>query len=544
MSAVKNLIPTVAYFCMEFGLHPDFPIYSGGLGILAGDYLKAAHDEGLPVVGVGILWRKGYTNQYINENGKPYDVSTDYSFDFLKDTGVKVQVQIKNAPVTCKVWMVDNFGNVPLYLLDADLPENKEPWLTHSLYRGSNDDRIAQEMILGIGGVRALRALGIEPDVYHFNEGHAVLAGIELIREEMNQGVSFVNAINQIRKRIVFTTHTPVPAGNEAHHHGALSYVGAYNGLTYEQMKRIGGDPFNMTVAGLRLSRITNAVAALHGETANKMWHGVSEASPIISITNGVHQGTWQDPEMDHAYREGSDLWAPHLENKKRLLAKIQEDTGRTLNPDTLLLGFARRAATYKRGDLILRDRNRIIPLLTEGKVQLVFSGKAHPQDGGGKELVSRIVSFAKEFPGQVVFLQNYDIRLGQLLTRGCDVWLNNPVRPMEASGTSGMKAGMNGLLNLSTMDGWWDEGCRHAFNGWQFGDGYEGPDQDEHDLQALFSTLNNQVIPTYYHQRQLWQEMMRNSIVIATEQFSAKRMVCDYYKKMYVEQNEENISA
>ncbi|HHU51650.1 MAG TPA: alpha-glucan family phosphorylase [Firmicutes bacterium] len=544
MSATKNLLPTVAYFCMEFGLHPDFPIYSGGLGVLAGDYLKAAHDEGLPVIGVGILWRKGYTNQYINDTGWPYDVSRDYSFDFLKDTGVKVEVQIKNTPVTCKVWLADNFGNVPLYLLDVDLPENKEPWLTHSLYRGSGDDRIAQEIILGIGGVRALRALGIKPDVYHFNEGHAVLAGIEMIREKMSQGVAFTDALAQVRKGIVFTTHTPVPAGNESHHHGALSYVGAYNGLNYEQMKKIGGDPFNMTVAGLRLSSITNAVAALHGETANKMWHGVSEASPIIAITNGVHQGTWQDPEIDRAYRMGNDLWGPHLENKKRLLAKIKEETGRTLDPDTLLLGFARRAATYKRGDLILRDRSKIVPLLTEGKVQLVFSGKAHPQDEGGKDMVSRIVSFAKEFPDRVIFLQNYDMRLGQLLTRGCDVWLNNPVRPMEASGTSGMKAGMNGLLNLSTLDGWWAEGCRHGFNGWQFGDGYEGPNQDEHDLNALFATLNNQVIPTYYHQRQLWQEMMKNSITVATEEFSARRMVCDYYEKLYAEKDGESISA
>ena len=291
----KGKDPAIAYFCMEFGLHQDFPIFSGGLGILAGDYLKAAREEGFPVVGIGILWRKGYTCQYINGNGIPYDVFPEYKFDFLKDTGIKIQVGIKKQPVTCKVWMVDKFDNAPLYLLDADLPENKEPWITHSLYSGTGDDRIAQEIILGIGGIRALRALGLNIDLYHFNEGHAVLAGVELIREKIATGLSFEQALKSTRKEIVFTTHTPVPAGNESHDHRALSYVGAYNGLSYQQMKRIGGEPFNMTVAGLRLASITNAVAKLHGETARMMWKNVTDSSPIISITNGVHRNTWQD---------------------------------------------------------------------------------------------------------------------------------------------------------------------------------------------------------------------------------------------------------
>lgn len=532
----KGKVPTVAYFCMEFGLHPDFPIYSGGLGVLAGDYLKAAADEGYPVVGVGILWRKGYTAQYINDQGYPDDRVPEFNnFSFLKDTGVKVRVTIKGQPVTCKVWMVDHFQNAPLYLLDADLPENQEPWLTHFLYRGSGDDRIAQEIILGVGGVRALRALGIAVDIYHFNEGHAVLAGIELIREKMAAGLSFDQALNATRQQIVFTTHTPVPAGNEAHHHGALVYVGAYNGLAYEQMKRIGGDPFNMTVAGLRLATLTNAVSQLHGETAQAMWHQVTDASSIIAITNGVHQKTWQAPNIARAANDWEHLIEAHQANKQHLLAVIQQRTGQVLNPDALLIGFARRAATYKRGDLILRNRDELIPLLESGRIQLVFSGKAHPQDEGGKNMVAKIVALAKAFPGKVVFLENYDMALGQILTRGCDIWLNNPQRPLEASGTSGMKAGMNGVLNFSTLDGWWVEGCRHGVNGWQFGDGYTGPNQDQHDLTALYHVLKNEILPTYEQDKAKWARMMQASIATCTQRFSSRRLINDYYERLYL---------
>jgi len=533
MDKEKNT-PRVAYFCMEFGLHSNFPIYSGGLGILAGDYLKAAADAGYPVVGVGILWRKGYTAQYINDHGYPYDLTPEHNFDFLKDTGVKVQVTIKRQPVTCKVWLVDHFGNVPLYLLDADLPENKEPWLTHYLYRGSGDDRIAQEIILGIGGIRALRALGLEIDLYHFNEGHAVLAGIELIREKMSAGLSFDQALNATRREIVFTTHTPVPAGNEAHHHGALSYVGAYNGLSYDQMKRIGGDPFNMTVAGLQLSTLTNGVSRLHGETAQRMWRQESEKAPIIAITNGVHQGTWQAPNIAQAWTRPDSLLRAHQENKANLLAEIERQTGQVLNPNVLLIGFARRAATYKRGDLIFRNRVELLPLLESGRIQLVFSGKAHPQDEGGKNMVAKIVALARQFPGKVVFLENYDMRLGQALTRGCDVWLNNPQRPLEASGTSGMKAGMNGILNFSTLDGWWVEGCQDGINGWQFGDGYVGPNQDSHDLRALYRVLKGEIIPTYEQDKARWAKMMRASIETCTQQFSVRRMMDEYYDRLY----------
>lgn len=530
----EKTLPRVAYFCMEYGLHEEFKTYSGGLGILAGDHIKQAGEMNLPLVGIGILWRQGYTKQLIGEDGRPYDQFPDYRYDFLKDTGITVNVQIRGRQVVCKVWVVDKFGNAPLYLLDTNVPGNEEWWITDRLYGGSGDDRIAQEMVLGIGGVRALRALGIDVDVYHFNEGHAVFAGIELIRERMERGLSFEEAWEATRKEVVFTTHTPVPAGNESHHHGALSWAGAYNGLNYDQMVRIGGDPFGMTVAGLRLSRKANAVAKLHGETARRMWKDVYGASPITSITNGVHRATWQDQRIREAYEAGEDLWVPHMQAKKALIAAVLERTGVQLDPKALLIGFARRAAAYKRSDLIFRRPEVIEPLLESGKVQIIFSGKAHPQDEHGKQIVANMVAMARKYPNRVVFMENYDIEIGRLLVRGCDIWLNNPQRPLEASGTSGMKAAMNGVLNLSVLDGWWPEGCEHGENGWQIGDAFEGAGQDEHDLNCLYNVLMGEVIPTYYENRPKWLEMMRASIEMSVERFSAERMLSEYYAIMY----------
>lgn len=535
----QNALPKVAYFCMEYGLNHEFPIYSGGLGILAGDHLKSAGDLKVPLVAVGILWRQGYTEQRIGPDGRPYDIFTDHSYDFLEDTGVKVNVTVRGNQVTCKVWKTEHFGNAPLYLLDTNLPENEEPWITDRLYSGSGDDRIAQEIVLGIGGIRALRALGILPDVYHFNEGHAVLAGIELIREKMTQGLDFKAAWEKTRQEIVFTTHTPVPAGNESHTLAALEYVGAFNGLTAEQMKAIGGNPFNMTVAGLRLSRLANAVAQLHGKTACKMWANVKDAAPIIAITNGVHPGTWQNPAIRQAFADGASLWEPHQKAKRLLIQEIEKQTGVKLHEDKLLIGFARRAAAYKRADLIFRNESIIKPLLEQGQIQLVFSGKAHPQDGIGKDLVARTVAMAKRYPKSVVFIENYNMRIGRLLTQGCDVWLNNPQRPLEACGTSGMKAAMNGVLNLSILDGWWPEGCEHGVNGWQIGNAYEGPGQDENDLKSLYQTLTKEVLPTYYGQKDMWERMMRASIKMS-EYFSSHRMVEEYYERLYRPNNSE----
>jgi len=530
-----NKLPKVAYFCMEFGLHEDFKIYAGGLGILAGDILKAARDCNLPIVGVGILWRQGYVKQLIGEDGKPYDCYPEYSYDFLEDTNVNVNVRIRGRQVKCKVWKCTSFNNAPLYLLDTNIPDNSDPLLTGQLYGWFSEERVAQEMILGIGGVRALKALKIDVDVYHFNDSHPIPAGIELVRKKMDKkGMNFKDAWKETRKQIVFTTHTPVVEGNEVHDHELLKYMEMYNGLTYDQMSQIGGDPFSMTAAGLRLSRKANAVGKLHGITAKRMWADVQGASEIISITNGVHNGTWQDKRILKAYSDKSDLWESHLLLKKEMLEEIYKRNRIRLKENILTIGFARRAAPYKRSDLIFRKAKIIEPLLKGEKLQLIFSGKAHPNDLTGKKIIARLCRMAKLYPYSVVFLQDYDIKIGKILSRGCDVWLNNPIRPMEASGTSGMKAAMNGVLNLSVLDGWWPEGCEHGVNGWQIGDGYEGEDHEKNDSESLYKVLLEEVIPTYYNKRDKWISMMLSSIEMSSFQLSAERMLKEYYNLMY----------
>ncbi len=550
MSKKTTHLPRTAYFCMEYGLSSDFKIYAGGLGILAGDYLKGAKDHGYPIVGIGIKWKQGYGDQMIGADGQPFDAYHNYRYDFLKDTGVKVDVAIRGVNVRCKVWMVDAFGNAPLLLLDTDLPENADAWITGQLYGWFGEERIAQEMVLGIGGVRALRALGIEVDVYHFNEGHALFAGFELLREEMEHlqkkaghhkaagKTFFKKALAKVREKIVFTTHTPVVQGNESHPIDRILYMGANLNLTRKQLEKLGGEPFNMTVGALRLSRKSNAVAQLHGKTANKMWKHVEGRSEIVAITNGIHVPTWVDPAMLlAAEQKGGDLWKPHQANKKALIELVRQRTGTRLNPNKLLIGFSRRAVAYKRSDLIFRNPKIIEPLLKDQTVQIIFSGKAHPLDDGGKAIVANLVAMSKKYPNSVVFLANYDMTIGAALTRGADVWLNNPVRPKEASGTSGMKAAMNGVLNFSILDGWWPEACDHGKNGWQFGDAFEHENpavQDAHDLKAFYKVLTQEVVPTYYNNRKKWLDMMRQSILSTQEPFSVKRMLEEYYGLLY----------
>ncbi|HHT48241.1 MAG TPA: alpha-glucan family phosphorylase [Firmicutes bacterium] len=535
MGKKQNAVPTIAYFCMEFGLDESFPIYSGGLGILAGDILKEAKAGGYPMVGVGILWRQGYTSQRIDPQGYPYDSYYERRYDFLEDTGITVRIRVRGRQIKCKVWKCTQFDHVPLYLLDANLPENEDRLITGQLYGWFSEERIAQEMILGIGGVKALRALNLPVSIYHFNDSHPVFAGVELIRAMMDEeGLSFEESWAKAKRKIVFTTHTPVKAGNEVHDHELLRYMGAYNGLTFGQMLRLGGEPFSMTVAGLRLARKANAVAQLHGETARRMWGDVPGAAKIIAITNGVFRGTWQDQRMAKAFACKEDLWAPHQQAKREMITEIYRRSGVRLDEDVLTFGFARRVAPYKRGNLIFSKPEIIGEYLEKGRLQLVFAGKAHPNDLAGKEIVADLYRMSKRYPQSVVFLEDYDMELGRLLTRGCDVWLNNPRRPQEASGTSGMKAAMNGVLNFSTLDGWWPEGCVHGVNGWQFGDGYEGKDQDTHDRDALYRVLRTEVIPTYYQQRSKWLAMMGASIEMAQEQFSTARMLKEYFAQLY----------
>lgn len=534
----QNNLPRVGYFCMEYGLHSDFKIYAGGLGILAGDYLKGAKDHHYPIVGIGIKWKQGYTDQRITEKGNVLDTYPIYKYEFLKDTGVMVSVTIRKREVKCKVWLCEEFGNAPLYLLDTDVPGNEDAWICGQLYGWFGEERIAQEMVLGIGGVKALRALGIPVDVYHFNEGHALFAGFELLREKLSSGKSFEDAFAATRQEIVFTTHTPVVQGNESHYIERLLYMGADNGaFTKKQLKQLGGSPFNMTVGALRMSKKSNAVAQLHAATANHMWRKVKEKEEIVGITNAIHLPTWVDSRMVEAAEKGGNLWTLHQENKRKLLAFVKERTNVTLNEDALLIGFSRRAVPYKRSDFIFSDRPKIDSLFRSGKLQIIFSGKAHPLDDRGKEIVQNIVALTKEYPNSVVFLENYDMTIGAALVRGSDIWLNNPRRPQEASGTSGMKAAINGVLNLSILDGWWPEACNHGVNGWQIGDGYENKKEDKldaHDQKALYKVLLKEVVPTYYEQRTRWVEMMKQSILSTKDQFAVKRMLDEYYRKLY----------
>lgn len=538
----------VAYFCMEYGLDENLPIYAGGLGILAGDVLKAARENDYPLIGIGLLWRQGYTNQIIGEDDRPLDTypRNDYIYELVEDTGKEVTVSIKNKEVICKIYRLDCYDNSELYLLDTNHPDNdgEAKWITGQLYGWFSEERIAQEIVLGIGGVKAIRKLELDIDVYHFNEGHAALAATELIKEKKAEGATFEEALEDVREEVVFTTHTPVPQGNEEHSLKTLEYMGAFNGLTIDQMVKIGGAPFNMTVAGLRLASVANGVAQLHGETANKMWEDVDNRAPIKAITNGVHINTWVDQRMIDTYKDQGDLWSTHQEIKSELIDFVADKTGTELDRDKLLIGFARRAAPYKRADLIFSDLEKIRPYFEKGEIQIIFSGKAHPLDDTGKALVEKLVGMTKEFPDSVVFLEDYDMEIGRMLTRGVDVWLNNPRRPKEASGTSGMKAAMNGILNVSILDGWWPEACEHGVNGWQFGDAFESKDvekQDQHDLQALYDVLLEEVLPTYYDNKDKWKNMMKESIASTLERFNAEVMIENYYQMMYSKKVRKN---
>jgi starch phosphorylase len=527
----ETTMGTVAYFCMEFGLHEEFPIYAGGLGILAGDFIKSANDLNLPVVGVGLRWERGYSRQRIGDDGLPVSEFPTYPASFLEDTGVRVRARVAAREVEVRVWRTQRWKNAPLLLLEP--VHQRDAWITHRLYDPTLDCRLAQEILLGVGGVRALRKLGMPVDTYHFNEGHAVFAGIELIAERMSRGEAFASAWEAVRDQIVFTTHTPVAAGNEVHPLGEVRRLGACCELVDGEMRQIGGDPFNMTVAGLRLARRANAVSQLHGEVSRAMWRDVTGASEIVAITNGVHAPTWQDVRIRDA-ADGDGLWTTHQVLKRELLDEVALRTSVRLDTDVLTLGFARRAAAYKRSDLLFRDPARIEPLLRDRRVQVIFAGKAHPDDQDGRRIVGRLVEMARTHPRSIVFVPDYDMKLGRLLTRGADVWLNNPIRPLEACGTSGMKAGMNGVPNLSVLDGWWPEACQHGVNGWTIGNGavVEG-DQDDADADALYRILEEEVLPLYAD-RARWVAMMQASIRVCTGSFSSDRMVQEYFDRLY----------
>jgi glycogen phosphorylase len=534
--------PLVAYFSMEFGLEESLPIYAGGLGVLAGDHLKAAAELGIPLVGVGLLYRDGYFRQGLDAAGRQTERRErfDPAAAGLVREEVTVEVELAGETITALVWRKD-VGSVPLYLLDAE-------GLTDALYSGDREHRIRQELLLGVGGVRALAALGIDANVFHMNEGHSAFLAIERVRALVAGGTLTPDAIAHVKRSSVFTTHTPVPAGNEVFADELVTrYVGelaAEAGIDDSRLLALGdfGKPgsFGLTPMSLRLSAYANGVSALHGEVAREMWASLEHVDTEIGhITNGVHLGTWLDPQLAallHATGvdpgappaganwgaaralDRAKLWDVHAAAKRRLAARTQ------LDPDRLTIGFARRFATYKRAALVFTDLERLLAL----PVQLVVAGKAHPQDNPGKDVMQEIVELAREHTDRIVFLENYDIGLAQTIIPGCDVWLNNPTRPLEASGTSGMKAAVNGVLNLSVLDGWWPEGYDPEV-GWAI-DGAG----DDADLQQLYRLLEDDVVPAWSN-RDRWTQMMVASIERLSPVFTMQRAVIEYAERYYL---------
>ncbi len=599
----------IAYFSAEFGLHQSLPIYSGGLGILSGDHCKEASDLGLPFVGVGFMYPQGYFRQRIPAHGwqeavyEPLDTNQVPIRPIFDHNGerLRVQVQLDTQVVHVQLWNV-RVGSVQLYLMDTDVEQNA-PWdreLSHRLYGGDREMRIKQEIILGIGGVRVLRALGIQPAVWHMNEGHAAFMVLERIREIVANGINVDQATAAVRSTSVFTTHTPVPAGHDAFSFPLMEkYFWHYwdsVGLNRESFLALGehkqewGSAFNMTVLALRHADWSNAVSQLHGEVSRRMWQSVwpdvpEEEIPIISITNGVHLPTWissslnrlLEKYLDHDWIERHDdqtllarvadipdaeLWQVRQDLRRKLMSFIRERArrqriGRTmdaeqvltsgtfLDPEALTIGFARRFATYKRATLIFRDMDRLKALLHNRyrPVQIIFAGKAHPADDPGKHLIQQIYTLAKDpdFGHRIAFVEDYDLHVAHYLVQGVDVWLNTPRRPYEASGTSGMKAAINGVPNLSVLDGWWAEGY-NGFNGWAI-EHIEHPDievQDDVSAESLYQLLEEEVAPLYYKRDadnipRGWVRVVKEAIRTSAPRFCMRRMVKAYAEKLYV---------
>ena len=599
----------VAYFSAEFGLHESIPIYSGGLGVLAGDHVKSASDLGIPLIGVGLFYDQGYFRQRLDRNGWQQEEYLETNVSELpmevviapNGEPVVVQIQTRTGPISAKVWRL-KVGRCDVILLDSNVPGNapEDRHLTSRLYGGDGRVRIRQEFLLGVGGFRALKAMGITPGVLHLNEGHSAFAVLEAIRSRMeDEGISFDEAIRRVSREVVFTTHTPVPAGHDRFNADLIEeHLGPLResiGISLERLMAFGREnpnngweEFCMTILGLKLSWRANAVSALHGEVSRAMWTGLypgkaEDAVPIGHITNGVHVPTWLAPQMFRLYDrhfgpgwhehssdariwEGIDkvddgeLWETHLSLKSQLLDFVRarailqarhrgeapDTIRRVLTPDALTIGFARRFATYKRANLILSDLERLATMTNDPKrpVQFIFAGKAHPHDDPGKRVLQEIFEMTRDrrFADKFVFIEDYDINVGRYMVRGVDVWLNNPRRPLEASGTSGQKVVLNGGLNLSVLDGWWAE-AYDGLNGFAIGTGrtHSRMDvHDEHDGEDLYRVLRDEVIPLYYQRDQDglprgWIKRMKRTIRTLGWRFNADRMVMDYASHCYV---------
>jgi starch phosphorylase len=597
---------TIAYFCAEFGLHSSVPIYSGGLGILAGDHTKASSDLGVPLVGVGILYRAGYFDQRIRIDGWQEDSDVNFDPDRTPITRIAgpngephlavVQTFGRDVHVRASRLIA---GRTPIILLDTELEANHEDdrQLLSKLYAGGPALRLRQEWILGVGGVRVLRALGYDPSAWHSNEGHAAFMLVERLRELTVGGMAFDEAVSTVRASSTFTTHTPVPAGHDIF---ARDQIAACTGPVWEEMGidqekffSIGRHPvpgnatYHMTSTAIRLSRRVNAVSRRHGIVTRTLWNALwpnrdVDDVPIGHVTNGVHLATWMansvmellDTKLgshggEHFSESGAwdrvlsvddhQLWHAHLRLKGALLRLVREEarrnfadrsheaaqlvgSGLLLDPDALTIGFARRFATYKRANLIFRDVERLRQLLvnTSRPVQIIFAGKAHPEDTPGKQILQAVHHFTRDpqFEGRVAFLEDYDMHIGHLLVQGVDLWLNLPMVPMEASGTSGMKAAMNGVPQLSTIDGWWEEGF-DGTNGWAIPFASSDEKADAETANHLYSLLETEVIPRFYDRSNgvphAWVTMMKNAMRVAGQQFTARRMLEEYVEKYYV---------
>lgn len=605
----------IAYFSAEFGLHESLPIYSGGLGILSGDHCKAASDLNLPFVGVGFLYPQGYFRQRIGPDGmqgaeyNKLDLTEVPARPALGQDGkqVMVQVELPGRTVSAQVWTIQ-VGRIRLLMLDTDVDPNapSDRDLAARLYGGDREMRISQEIILGIGGVRALRALGYQPTVWHMNEGHSAFLGLERIRYLLKEeGLTFDEAVEAVRASSIFTTHTPVPAGNDAFPFDLVErYFYTYwpqLGISREQFLTLAAHEgqFSMTVLALRLSAQANGVSELHGQVSRAMWNDLWPATPpdevpISHITNGVHQQTWLAPAMERLFdkhlpttwREQDDeptlwakvhdipdaaLWEVRQQMKQQLVAFVRERVSaqyhqqgrgpvavrraeRLLDPNALTLGFARRFATYKRATLIFRDKERLKRILNDPSrpVQILFSGKAHPADQPGKEFIREVIQLSYEpgLEGRILFIEDYDMNVARHLLAGVDVWLNTPRRPLEASGTSGEKAAMNGAPNFSVLDGWWREGW-NGKNGWAIGEerAYTNPDeQDTADVLSLYATLEEEIVPLFYDRRDdegiphEWLTIVKENIASLTPQFSMSRMVKEYTSLLYVPAQEAEV--
>jgi glycogen phosphorylase len=571
---------SVAYFSCEFGLDESLPIYSGGLGVLAGDHLKSASDLGVPLVGIGLFYREGYFRQQLDEADwqiERYPENDPAHLPLqLEEVGALVDLADDSGalvPVRAQVWRAQ-VGRVPLYLLDTDVDGNPD-WartITDKLYGGDREHRLQQELVLGVGGVRVLRGLGLDPTVFHMNEGHSAFLQLERLRELVEEAnLPRDTARQRLRASTVFTTHTPVPAGNEVFD-GALvernvASLVARCGYSWEEFVALGrvqadDSGFGLTPFSLRTSSYANGVSALHGEVSREMWRSLwpgrtANDVPIGSVTNGVHARTWIDegldallgseedmgtPDFARAYQlDGDALWSAHRAAKQELLRIMhRRGFGEAFDPEALTIGFARRFATYKRADLIFSDPDRLARLLadTEKPLQIVLAGKAHPADEGGKALIRKVVEFTRDpgANGRVVFLPDYEMTLARYLVQGVDVWLNTPRRPLEASGTSGMKAALNGVVNCSILDGWWVEGYSPETGFAIGGDRVASNDaeQDAADAAALFDVLEQQVIPAYYDQS-AWLDLMRNSIARLGARFTTNRMLVEYVESLYL---------